>query len=137
MCDETLCPVHQRIDMVEEVRANEPARAITYLGEYCVTTVDNPNFMNPMVVMSAVLSGEPMPDMFLTAVVRVGDRAVGDVPDDDWDNAVVFQQTFVSVPNDRLDGAKDDEFLTIVTELFKDGHQMTVDMVKAGAFSES
>lgn len=75
------CPVHFRNDEEEIVEEEKYGRLITYVGEYVVTTGDNPDSMSPAVLVGALLTGrfDLLPEMYETVVIHVGDKALADL----------------------------------------------------------
>lgn len=142
MCGVDICPVHTRTDVKDPVEANVPARAITYVGEYAVATLDNPEFGSPMAALKLLLGGEVTPpDMFMHLVVKVGSGALGDVLDrDEMMEATVFRQTFLAPDDERLDETAfsglatgdSTEFNAKLTEIMHEAHEMVLSSVKDG-----
>ena len=76
------CPVHHRLDFQEMDDEDEYGRLITYVGEYCVITTDNPDLMSASTLLRLILGlykKEDVPEKFETCVIYVGDGSVGDV----------------------------------------------------------
>ena len=69
------CPVHFRVDdelIDEEV---EFGRLISYVGEYCVVTTDNPELENPLLLLRMVMgqvTDKDLPPLYETTVLYVG-----------------------------------------------------------------
>lgn len=112
------CAVHHRIDEEILVEDEEYGRIITYAGEYCVVTSDNPEMDNPVTLVKLVLNQmkkEDLPDFYETCVFHVGEGTLGDIQKLDKDgqrNAVRFVQTHSEWSN------------------FKDAHEVVVNGVK-------
>ena len=80
------CPIHHRLDFQEMDDEDEYGRLITYVGEYCVITTDNPSLMSAAVLLRLILGlyeKEDVPDKFETCVIKVGDGSVGDLYEKD------------------------------------------------------
>ncbi|WAB09321.1 hypothetical protein SEA_STELLA_81 [Streptomyces phage Stella] len=137
------CPVHGRNDVRDAVENNTPARAVTYLGEYAVATLDNPEYQSPMTAINALM-GRETPNMFMHLVVKVGpEGCLGDVLDaGGLKAATVFRETFVSASDSRLDpfiqeleAGQSDAFNAKLTEIMHDAHDMVVSSVKDGTIA--
>lgn len=121
------CPVHFRIDDEYYIKSSEYARLITYVGEYCVVTEDNPDLQSPALLVRAVLgqvTQETLPPRWSTMVFFVGKEGViGDAetktieerkadfryhrPHDDWDEIrAVHTMTVTMVEMDMVDLSK-------------------------------
>lgn len=73
------CAVHHRND--EEIldEDTEFGRIISYVGDYCVITTDNPELENPITILKLVLgqiTPDQLPPIYETAVVFVGEEGV-------------------------------------------------------------
>ena len=138
MCaNETKCPVHYRLNVREDVTNNiGEGRAFTYEGDYCIATMDNPAFFSPMTALMALLGDEeaPLPGMFLTVVVKVGDKAVGDLSDAELKAATVHEEEFARVGDDNIDADAPD-FNDKLTEILHNKHDEAVLAVQSGLIS--
>lgn len=132
------CPVHGRNDVKDAVENNLPARAVTYLGEYAVATLDNPEYQSPMAALS-VLFGQEAPKMFMHLVVTVGETGtLGDVLDaGDLKAKTVFREVFLGADDERLTPFMDDlaagvsdKFNAKLTEIMHESHDLVVDSVR-------
>lgn len=132
------CPVHARNDVKDPVVDNTPARAVTYLGEYAVATLDNPEYQSPMAALSALFGGKA-PNMFMHLVVKVGETgALGDVLDGQGlKDATVFRETFLDPGDERLTPFMDelatgvsDRFNETLTTILHESHDLVVDSVR-------
>lgn len=106
MCGVNTCPIHERVNARDEVTDQfSSGRAVTYDGEYCIVTMDNPDYNNPMMALAALLGGQEfkVPGMFVTLVVKVGDRAVGDLSDDEVRINEAHREEFVEHDDSGLD----------------------------------
>jgi hypothetical protein len=148
MCQNTQCPVHERINVREDVTKEfGSGRAFTYEGDYCVLTIDNPNYGDPMLALGIMLGEvekDAMPGMFMTLVVKVGDKAVGDLSPEELTASTVHREDFVKLGDpalvkwgDKLDmtDAEADEFAADLTEMFHDKHDEAVLAVQSGLIS--
>lgn len=89
------CPVHFRLD--REIKDDNQLlfQSVTYVGNFCVLTGDNPKYLDPMAILGIVLDGKMPRDAFQTALYRVG--AEGTLYDLTTDNKpLVPEQTFFS-----------------------------------------
>lgn len=96
------CPVHFRLD--REVKDDNQLlfQSVTYVGNFCVLTGDNPKYLDPLAILGIVLDGEMPQDAFQTALYRVG--AEGTLYDLTTDNKpLVPEQTFFSGEVDRAE----------------------------------
>lgn len=139
MCgEEKTCPVHYRLNVREDVTDEYgTGRAFTYEGDYCVVTLDNRAFTDPMTALMALLGGpdDPMPGMFMTMVVKVGDKAVGDLSPEELTDLTVHREEFVHLGDydtSKLDAKALSETLT---EVFHDKHDEAVLAVQSGLIS--
>lgn len=142
MCGVSICPVHTRTTVVDPIEPNVPARAITYIGEYCVATLDNPEFGDPASLLAALFGQELEPkDMFMHLVVKVGDKALSDVMDaGKLESSTVFRETFLSPADGRLEAAINpsdpfedtSEFNRVLSEIFIESHELVLASVKSG-----
>jgi hypothetical protein len=132
------CPVHARNDAKDPIEDNVPARAVTYLGEYAVATLDNPEFASPM-AMLAGLFGKPAPKMFMHLVVKVGETGcLGDVLDaEGLKAATVFRDVFLEAGDERLEPfvaeaqmGNSAPYNEALTKIFHDSHDLVVDSVR-------
>lgn len=132
------CPVHARNDVKDVVEDNTPARAVTYLGEYAVATLDNPEYQSPMAALSA-LFGQKAPNMFMHLVVKVGETGcLGDVLDaQGLKDKTVFRETFLPGDDARLTPFVDDlsmgnsdKFNAELTKILHESHDLVVDSVR-------
>lgn len=139
MCGMTdTCPIHARNDVKDPVEDNTPARAVTYLGEYAVATLDNPEYQSPMAALSA-LFGRKAPNMFMHLVVKVGETGcLGDVLDaQGLRDKTVFRDTFLDPSDERLTPFMDDlqagvsdRFNATLTTILHESHDLVVDSVR-------
>ncbi|ATW62514.1 hypothetical protein HWB39_gp22 [Streptomyces phage WRightOn] len=145
MCGVDICPVHTRTNAMDEVKSNVPARAITYVGDYAVVTMDNPSYGDPMSLISAMLGGEP-PKMFMHMVTKVGPtKPIGDLSSVELKDNEVFRETFLDASDPRLEPFMDsaatelsgetDEFNAELTKIFQESHELVVASVKNGVIS--
>lgn len=139
MCgEEKTCPVHYRVNVREDVTdAYGSGRAFTYEGDYVVVTLDNPAFVDPMTALMALLGGpdDPTPGMFMTVVVKVGDKAVGDLSPEELSDLTVHREEFVHFEDydpSKLDAKA---FSEALTEVFHDKHDEAVLAVQSGLIS--
>src|SRR6478735_11744960 len=98
------CPTHFRVNLVQRNNEDFQINMVTYVGEYCVMTGDNPVHMhNPgPAIMSMLSTGRLPDDIFATSVFRVGrmgtlyDIATSGAP-------IIAEQSF---PSGNLDAAE-------------------------------
>jgi|SRR5690606_9881976 len=145
MCQNVSCPVHERVNVREDVTDEfGTGRAFTYEGEYCVITLDNPEYNDPMTTLGALLGGEDfvMPGMFMTLVVKVGDKAVGDLSPDELEANTVHREDFVKYDDESIAEFKDADpsapvpgFADKLTEILHDKHDEAVLAVQSGLIS--
>lgn len=144
MCTDN-CAVHTRSDARDAVESNMPLRLVNYLGKYAVVTIDNPDFMNPALALSAIFGDKPLPPMFITMVLEVGDEGtLSDVTagPDALKAADRFRQTHTELPEDFADQFDDydtfvDESNKYLTEKVWTAHDMVVEGVKNGTLVNS
>lgn len=147
MCENKTCPVHERVNVREDVTDEfGSGRAFTYEGDYAVVTLDNPAHTDPMVMLDALLGGGDFtpPGMFMTLVVKVGDKAVGDLSPVELEKATVHREEFI-FPGDEtltkfMDATPDENgvvegFAEALTEIFHDKHDEAVLAVQGGVIS--
>ena len=145
MCGVSVCPVHTRTTVVDGVEPNVPARAITYVGDYAVATLDNPEFGSPSELLGLLFGEEPkLTDMFMHLVVKVGDKALGDIMDaGQLEKSTVFRETFLGPDDARLQAAIDQDdplgntakFNETLSTIFRESHELVVESVKNGIVS--
>ena len=145
MCQNVSCPVHERVNVREDVTDEfGSGRAFTYEGEYCIITLDNPEYHDPMTMLGALLGGEDfvVPGMFMTLVVKVGDKAVGDLSPEELSSNTVHREEFVSFEDadikefmDETGAANKPGFSAHLTEVFHDKHDEAVLAVQSGLIS--
>lgn len=139
MCSDN-CAVHSRSDARDAVESNMPLRLVNYLGKYAVVTIDNPDFMNPALALSAIFGDKPLPPMFVTMVLEVGEEGtLSDVTGsaDALKAADKFRQTHTELPEDFADQFDDydtfvDESNKYLTEKVWTAHDMVVEGVTNG-----
>lgn len=76
------CAIHHRNDEEVLVDEEEFGRIITYTGEFCVITSDNPDLDNPVVLMKLLLGmykDDELPEKFETCILHVGEGSVSDL----------------------------------------------------------
>lgn len=139
MCEmNATCPVHGRNNVKDAVENDVAARAVTYLGEYAVATLDNPEYQSPMAMLSALL-GRPAPGMFMHLVVKVGETGcLGDVLDaQGLKDKTVFRETFLPADDPRLTPFMDEvstgvtaKFNETLTTMMHESHDLVVDSVR-------
>lgn len=139
MCEmNATCPIHGRNDVKDAVENDVAARAVTYLGEYVVATLDNPEYQSPL-GMLATLLGEPAPGMFMHLVVKVDETGcLGDVLDSGTlKDKTIFRETFLPADDSRLDKFIDeleagvsDKFNAELTTIMHESHDLVVDSVR-------
>lgn len=69
------CAIHHRVDEVMTDDVIEFGRLITYVGDYCVITTDNPEMENPVTLAKLMLgqiTTAQLPDIYETSVLYVG-----------------------------------------------------------------
>lgn len=151
MCGIETCPIHERVDAKDEVTDQfGSGRAVTYLDDVAVITMDNPGYNDPMTALGALLGGREfkVPGMFVTYVVRVGEGAVGDVTEEDFRGATLHREEFVEHDDPKLDpfrGALDlpesekkilsEGMSSYLNAVFQAKHEEVVLAVKAGVIS--
>ncbi|ATW69429.1 hypothetical protein SEA_TORITOKI_81 [Streptomyces phage ToriToki] len=106
MCGITTCPIHERVDVMDEVTDQfGSGRGVTYIDDIAVVTMDNPEYSSPMTALGALLGGPDykVPGMFVTYAVKVGTGAVGDVSEKDFRAATLHREEFVEHDDPKLD----------------------------------
>jgi len=77
------CPVHFRLDREARNDALESYSAVTYIGDWCVLTGDNPKYLTPagfIEMTRYVLTNGCMPnDLYMTSVFKVGEGTLYDL----------------------------------------------------------
>lgn len=135
MCENVTCPVHERVNVREDVTDSfGSGRAFTYEGEYCIVTLDNPEFTDPMTALMALLAGpeDPLPGMFMTLVVKVGDKAVGDLSSAELGAQTVHREEFMKVGDESAPDMDAPGFAAALSEIFHDKHDEAVLAVQSG-----
>lgn len=146
MCGVSVCPVHTRTTVVDDVEPNVPARAITYVGDYAVATLDNPEFGSPSELLGLLFGEAPkLTDMFMHLVVKVGPTgSLGDVMDaGQLEKSTVFRETFLGPDDARLRAAIDQDgplgnsakFDETLSTIFRESHELVLESVKNGIVS--
>jgi len=144
MCENKTCPVHERVNVREDVTDEfGSGRAFTYEGEYCIVTMDNPDYSSPMTMLGALMDPDfKVPGMFMTLVVKVGDKAVGDLSPEELSSNTVHREEFVSFEDtdvkefvDETGAANKPGFSAHLTEVFHDKHDEAVLAVQGGLIS--
>lgn len=108
-CSDTACPVHYRNDYRETFEVGRETRLITYVGEFAVFTIDNPDLFTSQGAVEAIkaalgLSANP-PRLFVTSVLRVGaDGDLGGLADDPtlMDSMRVFSMVHGVMPDGEV-----------------------------------
>lgn len=92
----TDCPVHFRLDLEQRDDAEALYSAVSYVGEFCVMTSDNPKYLgNPSAALMHVLLHKRLPDdAYQTAIYRVGDGCLYDIAT--IENGLVPMKTYDS-----------------------------------------
>lgn len=67
------CPVHFRISMEVKDSSLLMYQAVTYVGEYCILTGDNPKYIsNPLLLLASIFEGVQPEDAYKTSLYKVG-----------------------------------------------------------------
>lgn len=136
MCQNNTCPVHVREDSRVEVgNSFGVGHAITYIDDVVIASMDNPAFRDPATALIALLGGPEaaLPGMFMTVVAKVGDKAVGDLTDEELSDALMHQEEFVFMSDDYDPDST--TFPQDMTKILFDKHDETVLGYNAGLFS--
>lgn len=126
------CAVHHRNDEEYLEDDVEFGRIITYVGDYCVITSDNPELDNPLTLIRLALglfAPDNVPDAYETSVLYVGEGALADLRSLDLDGqraSIRFVQrhnqwkNFKEAHNVVVNGVRDG-LIDVSSPAFKDG----------------
>jgi hypothetical protein len=127
-----------RNDVRDGFAEGQPLRVVNYVGDFAVVTGANPEFADPMAAirqLAAALAGRQaaIPPVFLTLVVYVGEGTLGEAMEDLEAN-LRLEQTHGDF--EKSSGMTMVEKDVAMTRLGFEGHDLVLDQVKGGMFSE-
>lgn len=97
-----LCPSHYRVDAEEYQEDNAYGQFVTYVGDWCVVTGDNPELdvaLDETPIQSILDPEEPLtlPPGYISVVIRVGEGTLSEtdeLPTEEYHMAVRFVSKF-------------------------------------------
>jgi hypothetical protein len=137
MCGTDICPIHTRTDAHDDYSEGVVFRAVDYVGGVAVVTGESPEFSSPFNALLDFFSSQagidtPVPPMFLTLVIKIGEGAIGEAMEELQSN-LLLEQTHGDFG--KVSGLSGSEMDAAMSVMANEGHSLVLDQVKGGMFS--